>query len=311
MHVESATDIPVAATVTVGNINASLALASKISGTVTGPDGTTPLAGILVTVYSLNSSSSGSYWGFSSVTITRADGSYVIGGLKTGTYRVGFADWGNGNYLPEYYNGALTVDSATDIPVPASSTVSGIHASLAQASKISGNVTGPDGSTPLIGIQVIAYQWNEMYQYWATVNFSTTQVNGNYTIGRLESGTYRIGFGDGTDNYVTEFHNGASSVSEATDITVAAATIITGINASMAAVAPPTVPKISEIRKTGQGSYELSFSGIVGEQYQLQESTSLTNWYDVGASFICGPHGRVISMTSSEPKIFWRVRSAP
>jgi hypothetical protein len=144
---DSGTDIVVVCRdATETGINALLANASKISGTVTGSDGTTLLQDIQATAYRWNDSVA--YWEWMQLrSYTDDNGEYTIGSLPAGTYRVQFGDW-NGDYLSEFYDNAPDLDSGTDIVVPAETTVTGIDASLANASKISGTVTGPDGTTP-------------------------------------------------------------------------------------------------------------------------------------------------------------------
>ena len=56
---------------------------------------------------------------------TNAAGDYDLGGLKAGTYRLGFATYMTGGFLPEYWDDAATVGAATDIVVGASATVAG------------------------------------------------------------------------------------------------------------------------------------------------------------------------------------------
>ncbi|NCA81889.1 MAG: carboxypeptidase regulatory-like domain-containing protein, partial [Opitutae bacterium] len=108
---------------------------SKISGTVTGPTGTPPLEGISVEARQWN----GSRWRLISHANTGASGNYAIGGLTAGTYRVEFQDY-SGNYLPEVYSNAPTLDAGMDIVVAAGTTVSNVNAALATASKIAGTV---------------------------------------------------------------------------------------------------------------------------------------------------------------------------
>ncbi len=228
---DSGTDIVVPAETTVTGIDASLANASKISGTVTGPDGTTPLQGIEATAYQWT----GSWWEWFNSGYTDANGEYTIGGLPAGTYRVQFEDWQNGDYLTEVYDNAPDLDSGTDIVVPAETTVTGIDASLANASKISGTVTGPDGTTLLQDIQATAYRWNDSGSYWEWVRSDNTDANGEYTIGGLPAGTYRVQFEDWQNgDYLTEVYDNAPDLDSGTDIVVPAETTVTGIDASLA-----------------------------------------------------------------------------
>ncbi|MGI6100397.1 MAG: MSCRAMM family protein, partial [Kiritimatiellia bacterium] len=228
--VGEAEDIQVAEGVTVSNINASLAVPSRITGRVTGLDGTTPLDRVWVAVYRWNNA--GSCWNSLKSVQTDANGDYDIGGLSAGTYRVGYADSFTEVYT-NFYNSAQTVDEATDIIVAEGETISGINASQAGASRITGRVTGSDGMTPLAGVWVTAYRWSSIGS-WFWASFSITDDNGNYDIGRLPPGTYRIRFSDDTYVHARQYYNNVQSVDEATDITAAAGDTITGINASLA-----------------------------------------------------------------------------
>ena len=228
---ESGTDIDVPLETTVTNINASLAVASRISGSVTGPDGTNPLADINAAAYRW----SGSSWDWWESGVTDENGDYEIGGLPAGTYRVEFNDWYNGDHLSEFYDDAADLDSATDIIVPATSTVTGINASLATAAKITGTVTGPDEITPLSNIQVTVYM--ESSFWWLPLHSVFTDQQGNYTLGSLVAGVYRLRFHDGTGTYATEVYDNAPDIYAGTDIILPSAMTLTGINASLSTAA--------------------------------------------------------------------------
>ncbi len=242
----SGADIVVPGGTTVTGINASLEIASQISGQITGPDGVTPLPSIDATAHRWNQANS--YWEHFEGGQTDHEGNYTIGGLPAGTYRVQFRDWHNGNYISEVYNNAPDLDSGTDIVVPAETNVTGIDASLETASKISGQVTGPGGITPLPDINVEAYQWNDTDSYWVYFESGYTDHEGNYTIGGLPAGTYRVRFQDWHNgDYVRETYDNAPDLHSGTDIVVPADTTVTGINASL-----ETASKISG-QVTGPG----------------------------------------------------------
>jgi hypothetical protein len=230
VDLDSGTDITIAAGATATGIDASLNAASKISGTVTGPDEFTPLENIQAVAFHWNEFG---WWDQVGSVHTDSDGNYTIGGLAAGTYRVEFRDW-YGNYLPEVYDNASDLDSGTDIVVAAGTTETGIDASLNAASKISGTVTGPDEFTPLENIQAVAFHWNE-FGWWDQVGSVHTDSEGNYTIGGLAAGTYRVEFRDWHGNYLPEVYDNASDLDSGTDIVVAAGTTETGIDASLAA----------------------------------------------------------------------------
>ena len=309
---DSATDITVNAPTTTSGINASLEQAGHISGTVTGPDGTTPLQNINVRAYQWNAANS--WWDEINDAYTDAAGNYDISGLPSGTYWVEFRDW-NGTYLTEWYDNQPDLDSATDITVNAPTTTAGINASLEQAGHISGTVTGPDGTTPLQNIEVSAYQWDAASSWWDEINDAYTDAAGNYDIGGLPSGTYRIEFQDWNGTYATEWYDNQPDLDSATDITVNAPTTTAGINASLAlaghisgTVTGPdgTTPiqnihvrayqwdaagsgwdQISRANTDAVGNYDIGGlpSGTYRVEFQDWNGTYVTEWYDNQPNF--------------------------
>ena len=223
------TDVVVVVGETTAGIDASLTDGAEISGTVTGPDGMMALEGIYVGAYSWNSEDQ--CWDGIALANTAVDGQYEISGLAAGTYRVQFS--GNGDYLGEVYNDAADLDAGQDIPVPASATVENIDASLALASKISGMVTGPDGTTALEDIHVVAYSWNSE-GWWDWIQSANTDAAGEYEIGGLAAGTYRVRF-DGSDYYQGQVYSGAANLEEGQDVVVPASTTVENVNASLEA----------------------------------------------------------------------------
>ena len=90
--------------------DARLAPASHISGKVTGPDGE-PISGVSVQAYQKLQGQN--YWAMAAMSVlTQTDGTYDIGGLRNGAYRIGFSSYNNG-YISEYWNNAETVEMET------------------------------------------------------------------------------------------------------------------------------------------------------------------------------------------------------
>ena len=234
VDLDSATDIVVPGATTVTSIDASLAVASRISGTVTGPDTITPLVGIQASAYRWT----GAWWNWINSGATDTNGTFTIGSLAAGTYRVEFSDGRSGNYITEVYDNAGGLDSGKDIAVAAAATVTRIDASLAAASRITGTVTGSDSVTPLAGIQAIAFCWKNSAWNWVATGF--TDTSGNFIIGGMTAGTYRVAFSDGwPPKYVGEVYDNVPNLDAGTDVVLAAATTVTGINASLQAVGQP------------------------------------------------------------------------
>ena len=97
-------DVAVTAGATTAGIDAVLARASQVTGTVTLPSGD-PAAGVRVTAYREDAEEG--WLGWSDVT-TDAAGAYVIKGLAAGDYKVGFKP-PTAEYAFEYYDDEATL----------------------------------------------------------------------------------------------------------------------------------------------------------------------------------------------------------
>ena len=181
----------------------SLEDAGHVTGTVTNAGGV-GLAGIGVTVYQW--SDVYDEWDYVSDATTTGDGSYDLGGLASGSYRLRFEDWAAGVYLAEYYNDKADLDAADDVSVTAGSTTTGIDAVLAAGGHITGSVTNA-GHAGLAGIQVTVYQWSDDFEYWRYVGDAYTTDDGGYDVGGLASGSYRLRFTDESGTYAPECYN--------------------------------------------------------------------------------------------------------
>ena len=86
---------------------------------------------------------------------TGPDGTYDVGGLPAGTFRLQFVDFETGEHLAEYYDDVQLFDDAEDLEVASGETLSGLDASLTPAGSISGTVTDEEGD-PVEGVSVAA-----------------------------------------------------------------------------------------------------------------------------------------------------------
>lgn len=228
LDIGSATSVVVTAAQAASGIDAALVAASSIGGTITAPGGATPLDAISIALFRL----SGTEWTFVGGGTTQADGTYFIGGLAAGTYRLQFDD-PSGIYAGEFYNDKPSLALADNVNVPASTAVGNISASLAAGSSISGTITGPGGA-PLLGpISISAYAYDSLQAAWIPVAFGETDQSGFYSVGGLSAGIYRVGFTDFYRNYSAEFYNNAADVDSATDVVVAISSTTSGIDASL------------------------------------------------------------------------------
>ena len=228
---EGGSNIVVGTAAMVSNINASLSLAAKIAGTVMAPDGTTPVTDCGVSVYYWT----GAFWN-SYDTTTDASGQYLIGGLRTGVYRVAFQP-NNEAYAPELYDnvpGTDYADSGKDVLISTLGTVVQIDATLAPAGTVSGQVTGPDGLAPLPGIYVRVFRGHGAEWIW--LRGADTQADGRYAVGGLAAGIYRVEFYDRNSIYAPETYNdfpGTDLGTEGTPIPVAEGAVVSNVDAAL------------------------------------------------------------------------------
>jgi len=193
-------------------------MGSGISGTVT--NGSTGVGCVQVSVVSAANGSPIAW------TRTNPDGTYNVG-VTAGAYKVEFM--GNyAGYISEWYDNQTDWTAANTVTVLADQTTGGINAVLSQAGSISGQVTN--------GTSGIANVWVEVYDAstYGHLGSSQTDADGNYTIGGLPTGTYKVVFG-GVAGYSMEWYDDAQDQASATSVPVTAGSPTTGVDAVLSA----------------------------------------------------------------------------
>ena len=236
---KTSTHFPVTRGATVSGMDAELALAGHVRGTVTDTEGA-PL--VSVTVLAFQRIDYFPQWFQVAAVNTDASGGYDLGGLKTGKARIEFDRTGLGGnvHVPEFYDNAATFRTATDVLVTAGVTTSVKTTRLLTGSHITGTVTG-EGGVALAGVSVTAYQWDRS-NGWAPVAEAETGGDGGYDLRSepidgtlISAGTYRVGFQDHTGaGYADEFYGDTLTVEDATDISVTAAGTASGHDVELA-----------------------------------------------------------------------------
>lgn len=108
-----------------------------------------------------------------------------------------------------------------------------LDAASAGTATISGTVTAEVGGAGLQMVGVSVYRFaNGIWQPLAGA-FATTDPFGNYTVGGLPAGSYRLEFKDLTGSYAAEFYNNASTVKSATTVSVPDGSRVSGINVAL------------------------------------------------------------------------------
>ena len=228
-----AADVVVTAGATTPAIDASLVKGGEIVGTVTDAS-LQGLSDIDVTAYRGDGSGG---WNYVNDVTTGDDGSYDLGGLAGGTYRVEFDDY-SGTYQSQCYANKANLDAATDVTVAAGATTSGINATLGLAGHIKGIVTDANHAD-LGDISVTAYR-SDGQGGWTSFMGAYTHDDGAYDLGGLSSGTYRIRFRDGSGDYQTQYYFNKPTIDAATDVTIVAPATTPNIDATLADAAHVT-----------------------------------------------------------------------
>ena len=225
----AATEITATLDQVVTGINATLAKAAQIQGRVVDTNGV-GLAGISVSV-----NNPGGGPGASAT--TAADGTYVAGGLRAGTYEVCFSDPLRAS-VSRCWQDRHRYESATPVVVGAGATVSGINATLRKAGAITGRITVP-AQFSVRKIEVTTFLWDAATSTWLRDGYyDDVDSAGNYSLTGLTPGEHIILFknswGDGP---VGQYWGGAGQPTKATAqrITVASGGNITGIDTTMRA----------------------------------------------------------------------------
>jgi 5-hydroxyisourate hydrolase-like protein (transthyretin family) len=225
-ELENATDISVTAGQSTTAIDSQLAKAAQMKGTVTDASAN-PLRGTHVEVYQYDQEEES--WQSIAMNTTNFYGHYEVRGLNAGSYRVGFFD---DDYLPQYYDGAGTLESATDVEITAAQTSEGRDASLEMGATIEGTFTTADGQ-PVKDIWVQLYR-NDDNGEWQAIGGDKSNTSGHYAVTGLLSDSYRIAFVDWAAHYATQYYPDATSLSNASDISVTSGETLSDIDSTLA-----------------------------------------------------------------------------
>lgn len=134
--IRTSTEVPVTDGATVSGIDAELALAGHVRGTVTGIDGAA-LQDVYVDAFQRLDGVP--QWNPVTATVADATGGYELDGLTAGRCRIEFVydhvamPGPDLHYLPEYYDNGASITTATDVSVRAGATTSLKDVELAKA----------------------------------------------------------------------------------------------------------------------------------------------------------------------------------
>ena len=254
--------IPVTVTegVDTPGINFSLRVEGTISGTVTDSGGS-PILGAWVDACPFAA-------GFCQSASTESGGTYTIGGLATGDYRVGACAAG---HACEYYDDTPDWDAATPVHVTEGDNTPDIDFSLGVEGTISGTVTGP-GGTEIGGASV----WACPFTGGGWCQWASSTSEGTYTIGSLATGDYNVQAC--ATGYVCEYYDNTLDWSAATAVPVTEGADTPGIDFSLSVEGTicGTVTDAfgSEVEGAGVSAHHDAYDGAFFQLTSSQEDGS-------------------------------------
>jgi len=187
--------ITLAAGATLSGIDGQLTPGGAISGRITDESGN-PLAMALAYVHAGDTIRAG-------VAYSDGNGNYRVDRLRTGNFAVRFRAPGGPQLATEWFDGQGAFASAMPVAVVAGETTAVVNAALGVPGAIRGRVTNGSGD-PIAGVQVTAHD-----QAGIALQATSTDSAGNYYLGRLPTGSFKLLFNAATatsGNYVSEFY---------------------------------------------------------------------------------------------------------
>jgi hypothetical protein len=251
---EESFPVDVAAGQRISGIDAELSKGGEVEGHVTRALGGAPLAGIEVCALGVISEAM-------ACAETDSGGSYLITGVPTGSFKVGFRSTpGSGlNYLTQFYDNETSYEAADPIAVKAEEKQEGINAAMALGAEIEGTVTSGETGAPSGDTPVCAFGQSKV----EVTSCGVTAPSGAYTIGGLPTGSYTVVF---LTEGPAEYYDQAFSESDATAVKVTAPE---GDALNVDAVLPALPKRIVAPRVTGSATVggiltceEGSYSGV-------------------------------------------------
>ena len=213
--------VAVSANDTTENVNFSLRVGGKITGTISLPGS---LLVLLTFVFAIDTTSGTLYYDMPTGILGSA--SYSIEGLPTGIYKL--RSFNLLGYIDVYYNNKSSWVTADPVSVTEGSTTSSKNFSLSSGGKIQGNVSST-AKVPLDSALVLGVLLQDTLE-WFQIAF--TNSSGNYSLAGLRSGYWKI-FTLGDTTYASEFYNNKGTWSSADSILVTAPSTVTGKDFSL------------------------------------------------------------------------------
>ncbi len=189
------------------------------------------------------------HYGFSRCVFTGSSGDYMVQGLATGSYMVGFVPKEGGasvDYLWQFYEGKDSWFEPTPVAVSVGSGTTGIDAPMERGSGIGGTVTDATSGAAISSSRVCLFILKENLEPDCT----QTDPGGHYSFDRLSSGFYKVWFSPDVpmwygeeDDYFQQYYSAKATLAQSDAVLVGADEVVSGIDARLVSrkPAPPAL----------------------------------------------------------------------
>ncbi|WP_284975519.1 S-layer homology domain-containing protein [Arthrobacter sp. efr-133-TYG-104] len=215
-----ATLVPVAAGTTVTGINQAMHLSGSIAGKVTVPAG---VDASKITV------SAGPEVGNYRTANPASDGTFTVAGLQPGDAWVNFSYLDSPAPVVAAYYSTVPDGTKTLVAVTEGATTGGINQTLKPAAIISGNISVPGGSPAFTGQVTVAGGPDYTLTNVVGSAWISADKLGNYAIGGLAPGVYKLHFASYSDNVANMWHGGAAVAGSSPSISLSAGQQLAGV----------------------------------------------------------------------------------
>ena len=167
---------------------------------------------------------------------TRADGTYSVNALPSGSYRISFSG-GCGNaasYAPQFYRGETNIAAADRIELTAGRTKGGLNARMQPGATISGNVTDAQGN-PVNDVCITFTPVGDLRFGFFGFSYLTFAERGTYSQANLTPGLYAVNFGCffGTRTLARQWFMAKADQGSANLVSARAGAVTSGISAAL------------------------------------------------------------------------------
>lgn len=207
------------------NRGSSFMIGTNFTGKVTDLGGK-GIQGVRIYVYSGTTPQDNS-----GTTLTLSDGSYMFGGLTSGSYKVRYSkvlDAGGLAQVNVYYNNKLQLDKADLLPITSGVVTAGINAVIGGWGSIAGKVVN-SLAVPIVGVKVQLYDSNGVL---TSVPSVTTKADGSFDVSLVPPGTYKLGFSAASLGYADLVYGSLLTVSADNTIDLPTNPVLNKVNIS-------------------------------------------------------------------------------